>query len=101
MATEGIQISLDQVDATAAKISSLNKSLSDQLDAVNKAVQQLNESVWNSDAAGEFRQKFQTFTGLIQPHHEVIESYATFLKDTVQSYRINEDDIKSHASAIN
>ena len=100
MAIEGINITLDQVLQTAKNIKSLNVEISARLEDIKKEMNSL-ESTWQSEAATIIRKNFNKLESRFQECKEIINSYGTFLENTVvNSYSTTEESIKSNANAF-
>ncbi|THF73924.1 pore-forming ESAT-6 family protein [Cohnella fermenti] len=99
MAIEGISISLGEVSKTAGTIRTLNNSLSDRLDQIMKAMNDL-ESTWSSDASTTIRNKFNSLSPRFKEYYQVVDSYASFLDTTVTNYDTAETQINNNASAF-
>ena len=99
MATiEGITISLGDVSATAGTIRTLNTSLNDRLLAIQKQMNDLNNS-WQSPAGQAIQEKFNNLVPAFENYKQIIESYAKFLDNTVATYESTETQIQNNASA--
>ena len=96
MAVTGIDISLDKLTQTASEVTKLNASLTSRLDEIRTEMKNLSNS-WQSDAAEELRKDFESYVPKFEDYKLVVESYATFLKDTVEAYDKTETQLKNNA----
>lgn len=94
-----IQISLSQVADTAARLRALNARMYDELQNMKKEMNLL-EGTWISNGSGEIRTRFNMFASRFEKEKEVIESYASFLDLTVNTYESLEASITSNAAGI-
>jgi len=99
VAVEGIKISLNEVQSTANQIRSLNQNLSARLDEIRNEMNAL-QNTWNSDASNTIRSNFNALQPKFENFREVVNSYSTFLDQTVNAYNAAEDAINNNASAF-
>lgn len=100
MATiEGIKITLGEVSKTSTTIRSLNQSLDTKLTDMQSQVNSLS-STWTSDAGNTIVQKMKNMSGRFEEYKKVIESYASFLDQTVTNYDSVETNINRNAEAF-
>ncbi|WP_338379167.1 pore-forming ESAT-6 family protein [Enterococcus faecium] len=99
MAAEGIKISLNEVSATASQIRNLNQNLAARLDDMKREMNNLS-STWNSDASNTIRGNFNALQPKFENFREIVESYAKFLDQTVDSYNATETAINNNARAF-
>lgn len=100
MATiDGINISLEEVSATANKISQVNIQLTETLGEVSTAINNL-ESTWQSEAGTTIRSKINGMRPIFENYKDVIDSYVQFLNQTVQAYTETENAINANANAF-
>lgn len=92
-----IKITLSEVSSTANQIRSLNKNLDETLSYVSRLMNDLN-SIWESDGEETLLQRFTHFSSRFIDESETIESYATFLDNTVSTYDSLESTITANAS---
>lgn len=92
-----IKITLSEVSSTANQIRALNKSLDETLSYVSRLMNDLN-SIWESDGEETLLQRFTHFSSRFIDESETIESYATFLDNTVSTYDSLESTITANAS---
>lgn len=92
-----IKITLSEVSSTANQIRTLNKSLDETLSYVSRLMNDLN-SIWESDGEETLLQRFTHFSSRFIDESETIESYATFLDNTVSTYDSLESTITANAS---
>ena len=97
MAIEGIKISLGEVTKTAGTIRSLNTQLDSKLAEIKKQMNDLSQT-WQSDSSNTIREKFNSLSPKFEEYKKIVESYAKFLDNTVQSYEPAESSINSNAS---
>lgn len=96
---EGIKISLDEVSSTAATIRTLNNSMNLSLENIKKEMNNLS-STWQSDAGETIRARFNTMSASFEEYKKIVDSYATFLDDTVATYETTENTINANADAF-
>lgn len=96
---DGIKISLDEVSQTAATIRTLNTSMMTTLDNVKKEINALS-ATWKSDAGDNIRTRFNTMSASFEEYRKIVDSYATFLDDTVNTYETTENTINANADAF-
>jgi len=99
MAAEGINISLAQVTATAQTIRGINESLATRLEEIKREMNQLSAS-WQSDASNTIVNKFNALAPRFEEYKQIIDSYATFLDNTVASYDAVETQLVNNANAF-
>lgn len=92
-----INISLAEVSNIATQIRNYNANLDDILSYVNKQMNSIN-SVWQSEGEERLLQAFQKFSARFIEESEVLESYASFLDQTVSDYDSLESTIVANAS---
>ena len=97
MAIEGIKISLGEVTKTAGTIRTLNTQLDTKLSEIKKQMNDLQQT-WQSDASNTIREKFSSLTPTFEQYKNIVDSYAKFLDNTVQSYESAETTVNSNAS---
>lgn len=94
-----IKISLTEVTQTASTIRTLNTSMNTTLENIKKEINSLS-STWQSDAGENIRARFNTMSATFEEYRKIVESYATFLDDTVDTYSTAESSINSNADAF-
>ncbi|WP_223592688.1 pore-forming ESAT-6 family protein [Neobacillus bataviensis] len=99
MAVEGIKISLNEVQSTANQIRTLNNNLAARLEDIKREMNAL-QSSWNSDASNTIRTNFNALQPTFENFREIVNSYATFLDQTVNAYNATEDAINNNAGAF-
>lgn len=93
-----IKISTQVLIDTAGKIRSINDSMDEKLEQINKEMINL-ESTWKSDAATEIREAMRALRAAkFEDYKAVVESYAKFLDQTAQSYESTETSVLANAS---
>ncbi len=96
---DGIKISLDEVSSTASTIRTLNNSMNLSLENIKKEINNLS-STWQSDAGETIRARFNTMSTSFEEYKKIVDSYATFLDDTVSTYETTENTINANADAF-
>ncbi len=94
-----IQISLNEVAETAARLRSLNSRMYEELSIMKQQMNAL-DGTWISQAGEEIRSRFNLFSARFEKEKEVIEAYAAFLDLTVNTYDALESSITGNASSI-
>lgn len=96
---DSIQISTQVLHDTAEKIRNINTKLDQDLNDINKNMNDL-EATWKSDAATDIRAAMNALKPRFEEHKAVVESYAKFLVQTAQSYESTESAVQTNASAF-
>lgn len=99
MSIEGINITLEQVSATASTIKSLNSDLDTRLQEIQKEMNSL-QATWQSESATTISNNFSKSAAKFEDYKKVIDSYAIFLEKTVEAYTQTEATINKNASAF-
>lgn len=99
MAVEGISISLAEVSATANTIRTLNTTLGTNLAGIKTEINNLS-STWQSDSATTLQSKINGMQTHFDEYQKVIDAYAKFLDDTVETYQTTETSVNSNASSF-
>ncbi len=94
---DDIRITLPEVSSAAGNLRSINASLDDLLNSINKMMMDLN-GVWKGTAGETIVNRFQKFSSKFIDESETIEEYAKFLDYTVSSYDSLESALTSNAS---
>ncbi len=94
-----ILISLDEVSATAGRISQVNQQMYDSLQEMKREMNRL-EGSWISDAGNLIVAKFNVFSERFEKQKDVIDAYVKFLNLTVSSYESIESAIKTNATTL-
>lgn len=94
---DNIKITLPEVSSSASSIRSINASLDETLNSVNKMMNDLS-NVWRGTAGETIVSRFQKFAQKFIDESETIEEYAKFLDYTVSSYDSLESTLTSNAS---
>lgn len=95
----GIKISLDEVSATAQTIRTLNTKMNTLLEEAKGEIDKLSAS-WQSEGGEAIREKISKRAATFEEYRKIIDSYATFLDDTVNTYSTTENTIKANADAF-
>lgn len=95
----GIKISLDEVSGTAQSIRTLNTKMDALLKDAKSEIDKLS-ATWQSDAGEAIREKIAKRSATFEDYRKAIDSYATFLDDTVNTYTTTENTIKANADAF-
>lgn len=96
---EQIQITLAEVTQTAVRLRQYNQQLYDNLIAMRKQMNALEQS-WQSPAATSIREKFNGMLPTFDNYREIINTYAKFLDQTVVAYEEIETAMQQHASSF-
>lgn len=99
MAVDGINISLNEVSATANTLRTLNTTLASDLTSIKTEINNLSSS-WQSDGADTIQAKINGMQTTFENYQKVIDSYAKFLDETVSSYQTAESSVNANASAF-
>lgn len=97
--SEGINISLGEVSATASSIRAINASLTETLAQIRTHMTNTAQS-WESDAGSTIRDRFNALSPKFDQYREVVDSYAKFLDQTVTTYDATETSVNSAASSF-
>ena len=82
-------VNFGNFDEWAAKISADNDKLLEQLEAIKDMINSLS-TTYQSNAADEIRNKITGMQPRFNQYHNVIDSYARFIKATGQAYKGTE-----------
>lgn len=96
---DSIKISTEVLTETAAKVRNCNTAMDEKLADINQKMNDL-QSTWKSDAAEDIRAAMNAMKPKFEEYKNVIESYATFLDKTAQSYETTEGMIQNNAGAF-
>ncbi|MBQ7889682.1 MAG: pore-forming ESAT-6 family protein [Erysipelotrichaceae bacterium] len=96
---ERISIDLGAVRDAARMIRSRNEMLYDLLNQMKRQMNELS-GVWISEGSEVIRARFQSFSLQFDVQKDIIERYAVFLDNTVNSYDSMESTITSNASSF-
>ncbi len=96
---DNIKISTQVLTDTAQKVRNCNTAMDDKLKEINDKMDALG-STWKSDAATDIRDAMNALKSKFEQYKNVIESYATFLVNTAQSYESTEGAIQTNANAF-
>lgn len=96
---DSIQISTQVLMDTASKVRNINATLDEKLAECNNQMQNL-KNTWNSAAAEDIRAAMLAMKPRFEQYKSVIDSYATFLDKTAQSYEATESSIQTNAGAF-
>lgn len=99
MATNGIEISLNEVSSTASTIRSINEKLATDIENIKTEVANLT-NYWQSDSGETLRSQINSMQGTFDDYHKIIDSYAKFLDDTVNAYTTTENTVNSKAGGL-
>lgn len=99
MAIEGINITLEEVANTAKTIKTLNTQLGARLEEIKKEMNAL-EASWQSEASSAIRSNFNKLAPRFEEYRKIVNSYGTFLENTVEAYTKTESAINNNASAF-
>ncbi|MGN0202926.1 MAG: pore-forming ESAT-6 family protein [Coprococcus sp.] len=95
-ANDMINISMEEVTQCAANIRTRNTELNLCLENIRTKMNALAET-WQSDASDTIRENFNNMAVSFEDYRLVIDSYAKFLDDTVNAYRLAEKTISQNA----
>ena len=90
-------VNFGSFDDWAAKISSDNDKLLQQLEEISAKINSLS-STYQSNASTTIREKITGMKPRFDQYHQVIDSYARFIRATGQAYRGTEDINNNTAS---
>lgn len=94
-----LRITLAEVTQTASLIRTENQQLTNCLQDIHQCMNQLSND-WQSPAAQTIRAKFQGMLPIFDQYREIVENYAKFLDQTVQTYQSIESQLNSHAESL-
>ena len=94
-----IKISLDEVSNTASSIRTINTSMKTTLETIKTEINALS-STWQSDAGNDIIANFNNMSKSFEEYYKAVDSYATFLDDTVESYTVTEGKVSTNAEAF-
>lgn len=90
-----IKITFEEVKSKATQMRTQNDTLTSLLDDIKSQINGLSSS-WTSDASDTIREKITALTPVITTYNEVIESYASFLDLTAETYKTAESTINQN-----
>ncbi|MGX8835566.1 pore-forming ESAT-6 family protein [Amedibacillus sp. YH-ame6] len=96
---DSLLITLAEVSHTSMQIRQENQQLSNCLKDIHQCMNQITNE-WQSPAAQTIRTKFQGMIPIFDHYREIVENYAKFLDQTVQTYQSIEDQLNSHAQSF-
>lgn len=99
MAIAGLKITTEEVTATASTIRSLNVSLNEKLENIRTQMNNL-QSTWQSEGGTVIVESINEKRTAFENYHEVVDSYAKFLDNTVQAYESSEKVVSNNAQAF-
>ncbi len=94
-----INVSTQEMRDTAAEIRKRKETLRNQLDEINKKMNDL-EQTWASEASTEIRGKMNGMKGRFDQYDNVVDKYAEFLVTAAEMYEETETTAKKNASAF-
>lgn len=97
MAFEGIKVSPQALRDTAKKIDDINTNLDEKLKEINKCMDQTEGSYISRDGRA-IREAMDAMQPRFNEYKEVVASYATFLRQTAESYTSAEDSLEINAN---
>lgn len=96
---DSINISLAQVANTASSIRATNQRLKTNLAEIKAQMNSLSQN-WSSPAGETIVARFNALDSTFEAYYKVIENYAVFLDQTVESYDTAENTINTGASSF-
>lgn len=95
------QISYEEVTAIANGIRSSSTKMKEILDDIKKQMQVINtESTWKSGASEVLISKFNTLSSKFDSFSNAVGVYATFLDNTVATYKAADTTISNKADEL-
>lgn len=91
-----ITIQLEEVSEKSRQIHACNEECCNYLKEITNAMKQISYS-WDSPASQMLQMRFFALSPVFENYRVIIEQYATFLQQTVQTYENLEQTL--HASA--
>ena len=82
-------VNFGEFETWAGKISTDNDKLLGQLESIKNLINSL-DSTYQSNASSEIREKITNMQPRFEQYHDVIDSYARFIKATGQAYKGTE-----------
>ena len=96
---ESLHITMAEVTHTASLLRQENQQLNTCLGDIHICMNQLTNE-WQSPAAETIRTKFQSMKPIFERYHEIVENYAKFLDQTVQTYQSMEGKLNASAESF-
>ena len=96
---DSINISLAQVANTASSIRATNQRLKTNLAEIKAQMNSLSQN-WSSPAGETIVARFNALDSTFEAYYKVIENYAVFLDQTVESYDTAENTTNTGASSF-
>ena len=94
-----IKVSTQVLLDTAEKVRTINTTMDGKLADINKTMNDL-ESTWRSDAATDIRAAMNALKPRFEEYKTVVESYAKYILNQLQSYAVTETSIQNNAGAF-
>lgn len=95
--TDLIYIDPEILTKTAGEVRTINDSMYETLAQIKKNMNDLNSS-YDSESGREIIAAMNAMQGRFDDYKAVVDSYATFLDQTADSFRSNEQALTSNAS---
>lgn len=90
---EGVKITADDLDRSAASVQTLKTQMENTFNQTRSLIRSMN-AYWDSPAARAAAQEFEKLTPIFPKYIQCITNYTTFLKQTAAAYRIEEEGYK-------
>lgn len=91
----GVQSAGDIIKGSADKVNQILE------DIRNKTQQIATTDTWNSNAAADFKTKFETAAAKFEDFYALLTKYSTFLTNVTETYKTTDASVSDNASQLN
>lgn len=96
---EQMMITMSDISGCASSMRTQNTSMRLNLDEIHTIMNQL-ATYWQSPAAETLRARFQAMLPVFDNYKIIIDHYAKFLDQTVETYQTMEQKLNAHAESF-
>lgn len=94
---DDLYISLEQLSQSALMIRMHNKKMQECLKDISLSMNTMS-STWQSPSAQTLATRFHSLLPVFEHYDQIVESYASYLESTKQSYETLEEQLQSVAN---
>lgn len=91
----GVLISSDMLDTASSQVTALKSQMETLFEQIRQAIRAMN-SFWDSPAARSAYAQFEEFSPVFPQYIQLVTNYCTYLSQTAQAYRIEEEGYKEY-----
>lgn len=95
-----ITIQLEEVSEKSKQIHMCNEACNTHLNEISSIMKRLSAS-WQSPASEMIQMRYFALSPVFENYRTIIDQYAAFLSQTVQTYQTLEDTIHASAESFN